>query len=83
MQNRAMLEQQVTYAVNVTHLHIRASQEIALLVTPRNSHSYICLEAGELVSLRGYYAHYVALLTLDAKLADRSGQVSLLVRCHG
>ena len=83
MQNRAVLEQQVTYAVNVTHLHVRASQEIALLVAPRDTHGYVCLKAGELVSLRGYYAYNVALLALDAELADRSGQVSLPVRCHG
>ena len=78
-----MLEEEVTDAVDVSHLHIRAGQEIALLVTARDTHSDISLKTGELVSLRGYHTHHISLLALDAELSDGSCQVTLLVWRHG
>ena len=83
VQDCSMLEQQIADAVDISHLHIRARQEVALLVTARYSNGDIGLQTRKFVCLRGYYTDDVSLSTLDAKLADGSREISLLMGCHG
>ena len=51
-----------------------------MLVTASYAHCYVRLQTGKLVSLGGDDADDVALLALDAELANCRGQVPLLVR---
>ena len=77
-----MLEQKVADAIDVTHLHIGASKQVALLVASRYTDCDVGLKTGEFIGLRGHDTHDVALLALNAELSDCSGQVPLLVGRH-
>lgn len=83
MQDGSMLEQEVADPVNVAHLHVRARQQIALLVTLGDSNRDVSLKAREFIGLGGHYTHYVSLLSLDAELSDCAGEISLLIWCDG
>ena len=82
VQYRTMLEQEVAYAIDIPHLHIRASQKVALLVAFRNANGDVGLQARKFICLRCNDTDHVPLFTLDAKLADCRSQISLLVRGH-
>jgi len=77
-----MLEQEIADAIDISHLHVRAGEQIALLVTSGNTHSDVGFEAGEFVGLRGHDRNDVALLALNTELPDCSSQITLLVRGH-
>lgn len=77
-----MLEEKVADTIYVAHLHIRASQEITLLIASGDTHSDVSFKTGELISLRSNHADDVTLLALDAELANGGCQVTLLVGRH-
>ena len=52
-----------------------------MLITARDAHRDVSLQACEFVSLRSHDAYDVALLALNTELSDCSRQVSLLIRC--